>query len=227
MTPRPTLRHRVFCTKVIFKFRSELDQKSLCELSNHHKFRESLRIIRNRRSQISRRAFEFSEYGPKERRSQHHVAKQADHRAAPETFTIVPKLVSIPSESQYRYLKDSTPSAIMHLRPAEPSDFSATASMSVDAFWNDELYAYKNIWREQYPEHFRYSFLRQHRLRYWSAGYMFHVAVTDEADKEHDEGGKVVGYAIWQRRGTSEAAKHWQKQTWRACKPFLVEHGGN
>jgi hypothetical protein len=112
----------------------------------------------------------------------------------------------------------------MHLRPAEPSDFSATASMCVDAFWDDELYKYTNVWREQYPEHFRDHFLRRHRLRYWSAGHVFHVAVTDEGDigQFPGEGEKVVGYAIWQRRGTSQTAKRWQKQTPWACMQVLV-----
>lgn len=100
----------------------------------------------------------------------------------------------------------------MHIRPATLSDFSSTASMSVDAFWNDELYEYTNPWRSQYPDHFRDLFLRRHRLRYWSPGCVFYVAVTDLG---HDvyPAGRVVGYAIWERRGTSDAAKRWQKQT--------------
>ncbi|KAL6720921.1 hypothetical protein ACLMJK_000020 [Lecanora helva] len=103
----------------------------------------------------------------------------------------------------------------MHIRDVIPADFSETASMSVDAFWDDELYAYTNPLRAQYPNDFRDLFLRRHRLRYWSSGYIFHVAVTDDGDQDHISGGKVVGYAIWSRRGTSDLAKAWRKQTLR------------
>lgn len=105
----------------------------------------------------------------------------------------------------------------MHICPAKPENFSSTASMSVDAFWNDELYVYTNTRRDQYPNHFRDLFLRRHRLRYWTPGYIFHVAVTDEGDDGHTEGGTVVGYAIWERRGTNDAARGWRKDTFWSC----------
>lgn len=108
----------------------------------------------------------------------------------------------------------------MHIRPVKPEDLSSTASISVDAFWNDELYAYTNVWREQFPIDFRNLFLRWHQLRYWSPGYVFHVAVTDEGDHGHEEGGKVVGYAIWERRGTSDVARGWQKDTYWGRESF-------
>ncbi|MCJ1454170.1 hypothetical protein MMC28_004521 [Mycoblastus sanguinarius] len=112
----------------------------------------------------------------------------------------------------------------MHTRPATPADFSATASLSVDCFWDDELFAYTNPWRRQYPDHFRDSSLRRHRLRYWSPGFIFHVAVTDDGDEGHKEGGTVVGYAIWQRRGTSDAAKIWLKDSyWMLFERLLLQ----
>ena len=106
----------------------------------------------------------------------------------------------------------------MHIRPVTPEDFSSTASISVDAFWNDELYDYTNRWRAQYPDHFRDSFLRRHRLNYWSPSTTFHVAVTDHGDEGHVPGGKVVGYSVWERRGSSVEAQRWRKQTLRGCK---------
>jgi len=109
----------------------------------------------------------------------------------------------------------------MYIRPATPADFSATASISTAAFWNDELYEYTNPWREQYPDHFRDFFLRRHRLRYWSPGFVFQVVVTDAGDKGHTPGGTIVGYSIWQRKGTSEEAKRWRRCTWRACRQGL------
>lgn len=111
----------------------------------------------------------------------------------------------------------------MYLRPATLADFSATASMSVDAFWNDELYVYTNPWRAQYPDHFRDLFLRRHRLRHWSPGFVFQVVETDEGDKGHRPGGTIVGYAVWERRGTSDAAKAWRKDTWRGCIPHMTD----
>lgn len=109
----------------------------------------------------------------------------------------------------------------MHIRLAEPTDFSAAASMSVDCFWNDELYVYTNRWREQFPDHFRDFFLRRHRLQYWSPAYIFFVAVTDPGDHGHRLGGRVVGYTVWQRKGTSEEAKRWQTGTYWGCKHWL------
>ena len=107
--------------------------------------------------------------------------------------------------------------ATMHLRPATPADASTTASMSVDSFWNDEFYVHINPWRAQYPDDFRDSFLRRKRLRLWSFDFISHVAVTDEGDEGHLPGGRVVGYAQWERKGTSEEAKTWRKSTWRTC----------
>lgn len=88
--------------------------------------------------------------------------------------------------------------------------------MSVDAFWNDELYTYTNPRREQYPDHFRNLFLHRHKTRHWSPGFVFHLAVTDDRDVTDPEE-RVVGYAIWERRGTSEEAKKLQKQTYRCA----------
>ncbi|KAK4696151.1 hypothetical protein P7C71_g1721, partial [Lecanoromycetidae sp. Uapishka_2] len=112
----------------------------------------------------------------------------------------------------------------MHIRPAKPEDFSSTASMSVDAFWNDELYAYTNTWRGEYPDHFRDLFLRRHRQLYWTPGYIVFVAVTDAEDNGHTEGGTVVGYAIWERRGTNDIARSWQKDTlWGLLERTLLQ----
>ena len=106
----------------------------------------------------------------------------------------------------------------MHLRPATPADAFATASISVDSFWNDEFYAHIHPWRAQYPDDFRDSFLRRDRLCFWSSNSVCHIAVTDEDDEGHLPGGRVMGYAMWERKGKSEAAKKWRKRTWRACR---------
>lgn len=102
----------------------------------------------------------------------------------------------------------------MHIRLATPNDLSSMASISVSCFWTDELYQYTNPWRDQYPNHFQDLFFRRFRLRYITPGWVFHVAVTDEGNPGHEDKGKVVGYSAWERRGTSEAAKKWQKDTY-------------
>lgn len=105
----------------------------------------------------------------------------------------------------------------MHIRPAISSDFPATASISVLCFWNDELYQYINPWREQYPDNFRSLFLRRDKLHSVTPGNVFHVAVTDEGDEGHEGDGKVVGYAAWERKGKSEAALKWRRDTHWDC----------
>ena len=109
----------------------------------------------------------------------------------------------------------------MHLRLATLADCSATASLSVPSFHNDELFAWINPRREEYPDHFRYYFLRRHQMRYWSSEQVFYVAVTDEQDKDWSGDSQVIGYAIWQRRGDSETAKSWRKPSLRSRKSFV------
>lgn len=125
----------------------------------------------------------------------------------------------------------------MHLRCAVPSDFPTTATFSVPAFLNDELYRFSSPFAVQYPEDFRNFFLQRHRRREVSPGQIYWVAVFDPIDevkahgvgqenaapedrsqKEHQKGEKVVGYALWSRYGDSEEAKKWQKQTWTECR---------
>ena len=112
-------------------------------------------------------------------------------------------------------------SPTMHVRPAVSSDLSATSTLSVSGCWDDELVEWLNPYRAQYPENFRDSFLQKHRMRYWSADYHFYVAETDQEDKDWSGEPQVTGYAIWQRRGNNEAAKAWQKWSWRAGESLL------
>ena len=105
----------------------------------------------------------------------------------------------------------------MHVRAATPTDFSATASISVACFWEDELFNFTNPYKAQYPEHFRALFLRRQHMRYWTPGFVFQVAVTDEGDEGHEEGGEIAGYAVWSRVGKSEEAMKWHKQSIQSC----------
>ena len=105
----------------------------------------------------------------------------------------------------------------MHMRPFEPADSSATASISVDCFWKDELYDFTNPYKAQYPDHFRALFVRRVRMRYWTPGFVLYVAVTDEGDEGHEEGGLVVGYVVWYRLGKSKEALKWHEQSIQSC----------
>lgn len=110
----------------------------------------------------------------------------------------------------------------MHIRPATPSDFSSTASLSVPCLWNDELYEYTNPYRENYPDQFRSLFLRRHKLRFVTPGFVFHVAITDDGDDGHEGEGRVVGYAVWERKGDSDAAMKWRGDTWWNCMVYVI-----
>ena len=104
----------------------------------------------------------------------------------------------------------------MHIRPATLADCSTTATLSVRGFENDELFEWMNPHRAKYPEHFRYYFLNRQHMRYWSPDQVFYVAVTDEQDHDWCGVSQVVGYAIWQRQGDTEAARAWRKSSMRA-----------
>ncbi|KAL8926557.1 MAG: hypothetical protein Q9208_002884 [Pyrenodesmia sp. 3 TL-2023] len=80
----------------------------------------------------------------------------------------------------------------MHIRRAVPSDFPTTATFSVPAFLNDELYRFLFPFAAQYPEDFRNFFLQRHRRREVSPGQIYWVAVLDPIDevKTHGVGQK-------------------------------------
>lgn len=112
----------------------------------------------------------------------------------------------------------------MHIRPFQPEDISAAASIAVSCFSDDELYNFTNPHKAQYPDDFRAHFVRRLRLRYWTPGYVFYVAVTDDGDQGHEEGGRVAGFAVWQRTGNSAEAMRWQQQSIRSCSQRTFPH---
>lgn len=108
----------------------------------------------------------------------------------------------------------------MHIRLATVDDCSTTASFSVLGFDNDELFERINPRRREYPDHFRYYFLRRHQTLYWSPDHVFHVAVTDKQDEGWSGASQVIGYAVWKRRGESGAAKSWRTQAPWSRRPL-------
>ncbi|PGH06100.1 hypothetical protein AJ79_06634 [Helicocarpus griseus UAMH5409] len=102
----------------------------------------------------------------------------------------------------------------MHLRPLSVSDLPAAASLVADAMRDDEIWQYLCPARMEYYSHYRDSFLRRMKLRLSKPGWVTYVAVTD-ADDEGEPisshgGGKIVGYAAWERDGNSPAARKWR-----------------
>ena len=110
----------------------------------------------------------------------------------------------------------------MLIRPARRSECSQTATLSVAAFRDDELYRYLDPYQDQYPAHYRDYFLRRHKLRFVTPEYHFFVATLEEGDEGYeagDEAEQVVGYSMWSRKGESDVAKRWnRKQTWAECE---------
>ena len=106
----------------------------------------------------------------------------------------------------------------MHIRLATAHDVPATASLSVSAFANDELFEWMCPHRTVYPTHFRAHFLLRYQARFWSSDFVFYVAETDKCDDDWSGAAEVVGYAIWSRRGNSEVAKRRRQSRdgWRA-----------
>ena len=101
----------------------------------------------------------------------------------------------------------------MHIRPIQPSDFSATASMAVSSFSNDKLFCWTHRYKDQYPDYFRRFFLGKLKSRYWAIGCFTFVAVLDEGDKDYLHKGQVVGYAGWERQGKGDIAKTWRESS--------------
>ena len=64
-------------------------------------------------------------------------------------------------------------------------------------------------------------------MRYYSPDLVVHVVVTDEGDDGHIDGGRIVGYSVWERKGSSQAAKSWRKKSLWNCKYCYDNNGVN
>ncbi|KAK2783421.1 hypothetical protein FQN53_009184 [Emmonsiellopsis sp. PD_33] len=101
----------------------------------------------------------------------------------------------------------------MHIRPLQPADFSDAATLLADAFRDDEVFILLYPGRMQYYSHYRASFLHRIKLRFSTPGWITYVAVTDPGDDGPGQpGGKIVGYAAWERKGDSDAARQWKSK---------------
>ncbi|KAL8628297.1 hypothetical protein Q9189_005988 [Teloschistes chrysophthalmus] len=78
----------------------------------------------------------------------------------------------------------------MRIRRATSLDFPTTATFSVAAFHDDELYRYTNPYIGQHKDSFRRYFLRRQRLRNNSPGYVTFVALVDPSQPTDEDAAK-------------------------------------
>ena len=106
----------------------------------------------------------------------------------------------------------------MHIRLICPRDFSATASVAVSSFSDEETLSWVHCYKDQYPEAFHQFFLRKLRSRFWAVGCYIYVAVLDKGDRDYQYEEQAVGYAVWERQGESDMARRWRQPSLRRRK---------
>lgn len=105
----------------------------------------------------------------------------------------------------------------MHLRPYNALDVSATADVKAVASQNDPLFRYvfrdiSRCWAS-----YRANFVRLIHTRAITPGSVIWVVESDAGDAEptddslQTDGGDVLGWAAWSRRGHSPVARNWQR----------------
>jgi hypothetical protein len=97
-----------------------------------------------------------------------------------------------------------SPSQI-RVRPAVYSDAPDIRAVQNAAFRKSALEEYLAPHRNEFPDDHVRNGLGKTKKALVSPGYWQFVAVVEENGKE-----KIVGAALWTRRGKSEAAKRWQ-----------------
>ncbi|KAI9755470.1 MAG: hypothetical protein M4579_004261 [Chaenotheca gracillima] len=98
----------------------------------------------------------------------------------------------------------------MRIRRGIADDLPTVASVGADAFREDILFALLNPGRHGYPNDFREGILRRSQMRFYTPGCHLVVAETDERDSDFTGTHEIMGYAWWEREGTSNAARAWQ-----------------
>ena len=119
------------------------------------------------------------------------------------------------------------PQDFMTLRPVEPRDFSAIATLSTAAMMEDDLIDYVCPYRHRYPESLRQHFLQSIKQRYYSVDehvLVVEVPDTDDARWEGSPRMKPVGHAVWRRDGGGEKAQAWRKRGSWADSECSCEH---
>lgn len=115
----------------------------------------------------------------------------------------------------------------MTLRPVEPRDFSAIATLSTAAMMEDDLIDYICPYRHKHPESLRQYFLRSVKQIYYSVDEHALAVEIPDADDASQPGSprmKLVGHAVWRRDGDGEKARVWRKRGSWADSECCFEH---
>ena len=105
----------------------------------------------------------------------------------------------------------------MHIRFTTGADIYDVGTLADEAFRDDEFWQSLTPGMYKFPnDRTRYYRLRTRGRSVTKGGCVSMVAVTDELDPDWSGKEELAGYAFWQREGTSEQAKKWQKEPWGA-----------
>ena len=112
----------------------------------------------------------------------------------------------------------------MHLRPFRQPDLSAMATITAENNRTDTLSRFMTRDIDKYPFTYRQGCLRFLKGLMSQVGAVGFVVVSDSSDErekgEDERGigqeGEVIGYAIFQRNGTSPTAQTWQQDSYAA-----------
>ena len=114
------------------------------------------------------------------------------------------------------------PSLPISLRLATPHDIPSIASISASTLADDNLFAYLHPGRLSYPTSFRNQFLRRTKLRFYTPGFVYVVAVSttyleekvkEDGEYEDKREGEVLGFACFSRQGTSPSTRNWRRDS--------------
>ena len=98
----------------------------------------------------------------------------------------------------------------MKIRQANAADLPRITHLCATAFLEEKLASWLFPRRHEYFHDYRREFGREISSQFYSPGYAVWVAETEEHDGDPSENDPIVGFAIWQRHGTSAAASAWQ-----------------
>ena len=113
-------------------------------------------------------------------------------------------------------------SSTMYLRPAEPSDEPAMASLCTRAFFNEDLFGRViHPHRSLYPDDVQIFWHETIRGDWVNPRNKVFVVVSPSSPSQPED--RVVGAAIWQRQGDDDNNTSVQEitQSWRDPRPHF------
>lgn len=93
------------------------------------------------------------------------------------------------------------------MRDGVPADVPRFAEIGAYAFLDDGLYEVLFPKRREFFEDYHSAWLKRLRTRILLPGAIYKVIETDVVDENGHTRKEIVGWAAWERRGSSEAAK--------------------